>query len=254
MILAPGVALLAGWALILAPPGQGRAGAAPGPPVTRAATCRWTEMPPAIDGKLDDPAWSRAEVIDRFSAFWAGRANDTGTKARLLWDREALYFQATMTDDELRSFGTRRQDHLYKGDVFELFFKPSADRPAYYEYEVNPRSVVMELAFVNGREAYEKVAASTPPAIEAVAIADGTVNQPGDRDRGWRVEGKIPWKAFAATGGRPAPGAAWLFALCRYDYGAEGTKPRTMSSAPLTTPSFHATQDYGRLTFEGPAR
>ena len=31
--------------------------------------------------------------------------------------------------------------------------------------------------------------------------------------------------AFAMTGGRPEPGAAWLFALCRYDYGPEGTEP-----------------------------
>ncbi len=31
----------------------------------------------------------------------------------------------------------------------------------------------------------------------------GTLNKWDDRDRGWAVEGRIPWSAFKATGGRP---------------------------------------------------
>ena len=48
--------------------------------------------------------------------------------------------------------------------------------------------------------------------------------------------------------------ARWLFALCRFDYGPEGTKPTMVSSAPLSKPSFHRYEDYGRLIFEGPPR
>jgi hypothetical protein len=81
---------------------------------------------------------------------------------------------------------------------------------------------------------------------------EGTLDKPGDRDLGWTVEGRIPWSAFAPTGGKPEPGAVWTFALCRYDYGPEGTQPLLMSSAPLRKPSFHRYEDYGRLTFEGP--
>ena len=88
--------------------------------------------------------------------------------------------------------------------------------------------------------------------MTVAAVADGTLDRPGDRDRGWTVEGRIPWSVFAPTGGRPEPGAAWSFALCRYDYGPEGTQPVLMSSAPLTQPSFHRHEDYGRLKFEGP--
>ena len=73
-----------------------------------------------------------------------------------------------------------------------------------------------------------------------------------DRDEGWSVEGRLPWTDFARTGGRPAEGDVWRFALCRYDYGPEGTKPVLMSSAPLTQSSFHRHEDYGSLTFEGP--
>jgi hypothetical protein len=41
----------------------------PEPRVTREATCRRVDEAPVIDGKLDDPAWSEAEVIDRFPGF-----------------------------------------------------------------------------------------------------------------------------------------------------------------------------------------
>ena len=87
---------------------------------------------------------------------------------------------------------------------------------------------------------------------KAVVSLVGTLDQPGDRDTSWTVEGRIPWSAFQPTGGKPKPGDEWRFAICRYDYGPEGTQPVLMSSAPLTQPSFHRHEDYGKLRFEGP--
>jgi len=219
------------------------------PAATREAVCRRAKLAPVVDGKLDDPAWAGSAVIDEFPAFWSNTASGRGTRARLLWDDGFLYFAATMDDAELRSSGVRRNDRLWLGDVFELFFKPDEARPAYYEFQVNPRSVLLELPFPERGADFARLAAGPPLGMEAVAVVDGTLDRPGDRDRGWTVEGRIPWTAFAATGGRPAPGSAWRFALCRYDYGPDGTQPVTTSSAPLRRPSFHRYEDYGRLTF-----
>jgi hypothetical protein len=228
--------------------------AAAGPLVTREATCRWVATPPVIDGKLDDGAWSQAAPIEHFAAFWNKKDVDTGTRAYLVWDRDALYFAAKMTDAELRAFGHKRNDKLWNGDVFELFFKPDADKPAYYEFQVNPRSVILELAFPQRGADFATLAAKPATGFTAVAVANGTLDHPGDRDEGWTVEGKIPWLAFAPSGGRPKAGAVWRFALCRYDYGVEGTQPVLVSSAPLTQPSFHRYEDYGKLTFAGAKR
>jgi hypothetical protein len=228
--------------------------ASPEPRVTREAVCRRVDKAPVIDGKLDDPAWANAPVIDGFAAFWNRAEVGPKTRARLVWDDDALYFAATMTDTELRAFGTKHNDRLWLGDVFELFFKPYADRPEYYEFEFNPRSAILELPFPKRGFDFATLAARPPQGCQAVAVVDGTLDQPGDRDQGWTVEGRIPWSIFAPTGGRPEPGASWRFALCRYDYGPEGTEPITMSSAPLTQPSFHRYEDYGLLRFEGAAR
>src|SRR5262249_13866676 len=152
----------------------------PGPAATQEATCRWADQAPEIDGKLDDPVWRHATVIDKFPAYWEKRASTGGTQARLMWNDRALYFSATMTDSELKSYGTKRNDKLWNGDVFELFFKPRIDQPSYYEFQVNPRSVILELAFPKRGFDFDTLAARPALGMEAVAVADGTLNQPGD--------------------------------------------------------------------------
>jgi hypothetical protein len=186
--------------------------------------------------------------------FWSkANAPPRATVAYLVWDNEALYYAGAMNDAELRSFGTKRNDTLWNGDVFELFLKPSAKRPAYYEFQANPRGVVFEMFFPKRGTARPDYAAAAPLGSRAAAALQGTLDRPGDRDRGWSVEGRVPWSAFKASGGKPKPGDEWLFALCRYDYGPKGTAPILTSSAPLTQPSFHRHEDYGKLRFEGPA-
>lgn len=220
--------------------------------VTREAVCRWAEAPPKLDGKLDDPCWRGAAPIEDFAAFWANEPR-SGTRAYLAWDDDALYYAAEMNDAELRSFGEKRNEHLWNGDVFEMFLKPSRDRPEYYEFQANPRAVVFEVAFARRGPLPHPFSEEPVLGHEAAAGLDGTLDHPGDVDRGWTVEGRIPWTAFAASGGKPKPGAVWSFALCRYDHGPEGTEPKLMSSAPLSEPSFHRHEDYANLRFDGPA-
>jgi hypothetical protein len=219
--------------------------------VTRRAVCRWATQPPVLDGKLDDKCWQKGAVIDHFASYWT-KTPRAGTFAYLVWDDDALYYAGSMTDSELRSYGTKRNDTLWDGDVFELFMKPSADKPAYFEFQANPKMFVFEMAFP--KRGAELGAYTEAPLLgnKAVVALDGTLDHPGDRDLGWTVEGRIPWSAFANGEAKPKPGDEWFFAICRYDYGPEGTKPVLMSSAPLTQPNFHRYEDYGKLRFEGP--
>lgn len=105
--------------------------------ITRQAVCRWASKPPVLDGKLDDPCWQEASVIDHFAAYW-NKLPRAGTRAYLVWDDQAVYYGASLDDAEVRAFGTQRNDTLWEGDVFELFLKPSADRPEYFEFQGNP--------------------------------------------------------------------------------------------------------------------
>jgi hypothetical protein len=192
-------------------------------------------------------------VIERFGAYWTDpKVAHQGMFAYLVWDDEALYYAGSMTDAELRSFGSKRNDTLWKGDVFELFLKPDAEQPGYFEFQANPRAIVFEMAFPERGQYPPDLTTAPLLGNKAVVLLKGTLDHPGDRDEGWTVEGRIPWAAFAMSGGKPKPGDQWRFAICRYDFGPEGTKPTQMSSAPLTELNFHRHEDYGKLRFEGP--
>src|SRR6476469_4488971 len=66
--------------------------------------CRWAGGPIEIDGKGDDPDWQHAQLIDNFGLPWLkenAHPAKTSTKAKLLWDRENLYFFADLEDHDL---------------------------------------------------------------------------------------------------------------------------------------------------------
>jgi hypothetical protein len=227
-----------------------KAGAAP--PIVRAAECRWTALPIKIDGILNEVAWTRAQVLQDFAVFWQNRKPKTATKARLLWDYKYLYFCAEMEDHDLYADVLQPNGMTWTNDVFELFFKPSAQKLTYYEFQVNPAGTQLELFLPSrGAGGYQRFAPTTRFGMESAVRLQGTLNNWEDRDTGWTVEGRIPWTAFKATGGRPKEGAKWRFALCRYDYSATLDRPEQSSTAPLTQPDFHRYEDYGELTFVG---
>jgi hypothetical protein len=225
------------------------------PPAVRKAECRWANDRIVVDAILDEVVWDNAQKLDNFAVFWQKRRPATKTTARLLWDAHYLYFCAEMQDNDLCALVKERNGQTWNDDVFELFFKPSAEKLAYYEFQVNAANTPLELFLPSrGAGGYHRFAAGPKLGLESAVRLQGTLNKYDDRDKGWTVEGRIPWSAFKATGGRPRPGDKWLFALCRYDYSVTLERPELSSTAPLTYPDFHRYEDYGALTFVGPKR
>ncbi|HET6884241.1 MAG TPA: PQQ-dependent sugar dehydrogenase [Pirellulales bacterium] len=221
--------------------------------------CRWADAQIVIDGKANEGPWDRAQLIEKFSLPWLGEAArpaKTATKARLLWDRENLYFFATMDDADLYADVNEPDGVTWENDVFELFFKPAEDKPGYYEFQVNAAGAVMDMFIPRrGSGGYRRFKADASFHIEAKVALDGTLTCWQDRDAGWSVEGRIPWTDFLRTGGRPADGEAWKFALCRYDYSVDFEGPELSTCAPLKSqpPDFHHHEDYATLVFKGPS-
>jgi len=223
------------------------------PPTVRQAECRWAKNAILIDGELNDDAWKGAESLEDFSSFWLKRKSAGKTRAMLLWDRDNLYFSAEMQDLDLFALTKQRNGMTWEDDVFELFFKPSQKELAYYEYQVNALNTHLELFLPSrGAGGYRRFAPLTNLGMESAVKLLGTLNKHDDKDKGWVVEGRIPWKAFQPTGGRPKAGDQWRFALCRYDYSVYLERTELTSSAPLTQPDFHRYEDYSELTFVGP--
>ena len=222
--------------------------------------CRWAAVPPVIDGVLDDPAWKDAQVVENFTAAWlpeGQRKPATATKARLLWDREYLYFSAEMEDWDVFANVTKQDGTVWLCDVFELFFKPAKDKPGYYEFEVNAANTKLDMFMPSrGSGGLLRHGSERDFHIESAVKVHGTLNNWSDRDKGWTVEGRIPWRDFLPSGGRPAPGEVWMHSLCRYDYSAGLETPALSTNTPVasgTNADFHRYEDYVPLKFVGPS-
>jgi len=223
--------------------------------------CHWADTAITIDGKADEEAWKHAQVIDHFYLPWLkdkARPAKTATKAKLLWDHEYLYFFADMEDTDLYADVTEHNGQTWDNDVFELFFKPAEDKPGYYEFQVNAAATIFNVFFPRrGAGGVRRFKNDTQFHIDAKVKLDGTLNNWTDKDKGWAVEGRIPWKDFYRTGGRPEIGEKWKFALCRYDYSIDFEGPELSTCAPLKSqpfPDFHHFEDYATLKFTGPEK
>lgn len=212
--------------------------------------CTWTDAPITIDGKADEPAWQNAPVIDQFTMPWLGKDKrpHNATRARLLWDKENLYFFAEMDDPDLYSAITEHNAHIWENDCFELFFKPAVEKPAYYEFEVTAANATLDM-FIPSRDkgGYNEFKDKDKFHWETAVSLRGKLNEHTDNG-GWSVEGRIPWSDLAKTGGRPAANDTWRFALCRVDY-TNAKKSELSTIAPLTKASFHRHEEYAALRF-----
>src|SRR6476646_4165546 len=108
--------------------------------------CRWTDDPITIDGKADESAWAHAQTIDRFRRAWEHeheRPPQTKTSVKFLWDREYIYLFADMEDVDILAKITEHDGMVWTDDAFEVFYKPSKDKPGYYETNFNPLNTSM---------------------------------------------------------------------------------------------------------------
>ncbi|MBL8828510.1 MAG: carbohydrate-binding family 9-like protein [Planctomycetaceae bacterium] len=221
----------------------------------RVFECRLASGPIKIDGKADELAWQQAPVIDEFVTGWAKggpRAATSLTKARILWNDQGFYFLAEMADEDLYSDVTEHDGETWLNDVFEIFFKPADDKPAYYEFEINALNTQFDLYLPNrGAGNVRRFLKAHKFNLQTAVTLRGTLNNERDRDQGWTLEGLIPWTGLQLTGGAPSVGDRWRFTLCRYDYSVYLGDPELTSIALFKQANFHRVEDYPWVKFVG---
>ena len=216
-------------------------------------TARRVSSPPVIDGRLDEPAWQAAERSPRFADLVAGRPGIHDTRAAVLWDDTALYVGYWVEEPFVQATLTERDAPIYKDNDVELFI---AGRDAYYEFEINSFGTIYEVLFIWERAFDSSGYARRPefdrtrpgvrpfngvgftkhprgprigywnwdlPGLQTAVHVDGTINVNTDRDRGWTVELRIPWRSLeplAMPDGRALPpkdGDEWRMDFSRFN-------------------------------------
>ncbi len=224
-------------------PASRRLTAIPHPPEYAVA---FTATPPTMDGVLDDAAWKRAGPTRLRNSF-DGAEPRLKTILRVLYDGEFLYLSFDCEDPDVWGSFSRRDDPLYTQEVVELFVDAYGDGRAYQEIEVSPHNVVFDAYFPARRQGMDL---SYDSGLTSAVTVDGTIDQPGDRDRGWRVEMRISLAAFApVVPVEQRAGARWRFNAYRLEL-LDRKVTEGQSFSPLHQGDFHNLPRFGVLRFE----
>jgi hypothetical protein len=168
-------------------------------PHPKGYVCYRAPSPIAIDGDLKDAAWEAAPWTDEFVDIegdkWPKPRHRT--RAKMLWDGEALYIAAEMEEPHLWATLKDRDSVIYWDNDFEVFLDPDGDNHLYGELEVNALNTAWDLLLTKPyRDQGTWVGSWDIIGLKTGVKLDGTLNDPRDKDKGWTLEIKWPWKGL----------------------------------------------------------
>jgi hypothetical protein len=152
-----------------------------------------TATPPRIDGKLDDPIWSKALMVTGFRTFIPdfGKAVPESTVAYAAYDEENLYFAFRCFDPTPSAIKATmaQRDNIRNDDWICLNIDTFNDRQSLFAFYVNPYGVQMDSRGTNTSEDIS---------IDLVWYSAGQID-----DQGYTVEVSIPLKSIRYSDGDP---------------------------------------------------
>lgn len=243
----------------------------PPQPDPRSYVCYRTAEPVKIDGLLDEKAWEAVPWTDYFVDI-EGSAKplpEYKTHAKLLWDDKNLYIAAELEEPHVWATLRQRDTIIFFDNDFEVFIDPDGDTHAYYELEVNAFGTPWDLLLLKPyRDGGPPVWGWDLAGLEVETHVDGTINNPGDKDKGWTVEVKIPLAALRECApGLPRAGDKWRLGFSRVNwrmdtgrgYSAKEINPATGKAYPefnwVWSPqgriNMHMPEMWGYLQFAG---
>jgi len=140
----------------------------------------------------------------------------------MLWDDAYFYVGAELQEPHLWATLTQHDAVIFQDHDFEVFIDPNGDNHEYYELEINALGTGWDLLlprpYKDGGRAVDRWEISG--LLSAVHL-DGTLNDPGDTDRGWSVELAFPWRVLKELARRDAPprnGDQWRVNFSRVEW------------------------------------
>ena len=101
----------------------------------------------ALDGRLDEPAWTRARVADDFlqQEPIEGQRATEATEVRIVYDEDYLYIGATLHDSDpagILGYQKQRDQSLESDDRFMVILDTFLDGRSAYFFETNPAGLM----------------------------------------------------------------------------------------------------------------
>ena len=210
----------------------------------------------SIDGKLDERAWDKA-VEASLTETNTGNPVPLKSTVKLLWDDSYLYVGFYCEDPDAWATLTEEDDPLWNEEVVELFIDPDGNGSNYYEHEINPINVKVDLFVINaGKSRNGKIEGWFEwdfKSIKSAVYVDGDGKKEGTNDKYWVVEVAVPFEDLWETPHvPPRDGDMWRMNLYRIERGKSGDTSDDWYAAfnPTKRPSFHTPWEFGKFYFK----
>jgi Carbohydrate-binding family 9 len=144
--------------------------------------------------------WTDAVTLPSFTLADGGGPALQQTVARVCYNAWGIFTRFDCADRDIWGNGTQRDDPIYDEEVVEIFIGPGEATPVdYYEFEVSPNGVLLDLTVHN------------PDSSRATIRFDMAWNCPGmqwaagrnDAQQHWWAVMAIPWAAIGAPAALP---------------------------------------------------
>ena len=210
-----------------------------------------------IDGKLDDEAWKTAASSRPFVDVGTGSPNTAfpvNGSVKMAWDDANMYLGFQVENPDIIGGWPKeaKDPHLWEKDTVEIMLDPDGDgdNNDYYEIQVNPQNLVFDTQYdgyntpktePNGPFGHQDWSAK----LKSAVVVDGTMDKPGDKDKGYNVEIAIPWSSFGkAKNHPPKAGDEW-----RMNFYAMKNNSGVAWSPILGQGNFHKASRFGRVVW-----
>ena len=187
-----------------------------------------TDMPPIIDGLLDDMTWNNAVLINNFTQTSPveGAQPTEDTEVRIAYDDEHIYFSfyARYSDPSQMRANRVDRDQIRRDDWIAVMFDTFRDQQRAYRFSVNPYGVQGDAILTSGRRRFGAPGSGGDDSWDALFETGGTIVSDG-----WTAEMAIPFKSLRY----PSVGEGqhnWGFQISR----AMQTKDESVVWSPMT--------------------
>jgi hypothetical protein len=216
--------------------------------------CLRASNPIHIDGKPDDAAWQKAPWTSDFVDIEGDSKPRPKfrTRVKLLWDDKYLYIAAELEEPDVKATLTVHDSVIFKDNDFELFVKPLPETASYYEFEINALNTGWDLFLPKPYNEDGKPDNSWHiEGLKSAIAVQGTLNNSGDKDRGWTVEIALPLTAFASRQSvpPPKPGTTWRINFSRVQWSAGKPAEDNWVWSPQGVINMHVPERWGYLHF-----
>ncbi len=209
-----------------------------------------------IDGRLDETDWQRA-IEAPLKETNTGKDVPLKSTAKFLWDDTFLYVGFYCEDPDAWATVLEEDGPLWQEEVVELFIDPDGNGYNYYEHEINPVNVKVDLFVINtGSRLKGKIEGwfewdFKNIKSEVYVVGDG--KNSGTKDEYWTVEVAVPFDdLWEVPHSPPEDGDMWRMNVYRIERGGPENKEDDWYAAfsPTLRPSFHTPWQFGKIYFK----